>query len=98
MLFFGLKNNRFIYKCKECKGEWKKPFNKLIENSPSIYKFCNGNLNKFVTLLRKGVFPYEYMDRWEKFDETALPPKKNFYNNLNLEDVFEIKNLGEYHD
>ena len=49
-------------------------------------------------LLRKGVFPYEYMDRWEKFDETALPPKKNFYNNLNLEDVFEIKNLGEYHD
>ena len=49
-------------------------------------------------LLRKGVFPYEYMDRWEKFDETALPPKKKFYNNLNLEDVFEIKNLGEYHD
>ena len=62
--------------------------------------------------LRKGVYPYEYMDSWEKFDETALPPKKDFYSNLNLEnisdedythaqkiwDVFEIKNLGEYHD
>ena len=63
-------------------------------------------------LLRKGVYPCEYMDSWEKFDETALPPKKDFYSNLNLEnisdedythaqkiwDVFEIKNLGEYHD
>ena len=63
-------------------------------------------------LLKKGVFPSEYMDSWEKFDETALPPKKDFYSNLNLEDisnedyahaakvwdVFEIKNLGEYHD
>ena len=53
-----------------------------------------------------------YMDSWEKFNETALPPKKDFYSNLNLEDfsdedykhaqkvwdVFEIKNLGEYHD
>ena len=52
------------------------------------------------------------MDSWEKFDETTLPPKEAFYSNLNLEDisdedythaqkvwdVFEIKNLGEYHD
>ena len=52
------------------------------------------------------------MDSWEKFDETELPPKKDFYSNLNLEDIsdedythaqkvrniFKIKNLGEYHD
>ena len=63
-------------------------------------------------LLRKGVYPYEYMDSWEKFDKTALPPKKDFYSNLNLgnisdEDyvsvkkvwgVFEINNLGQYLD
>ena len=63
-------------------------------------------------LLRKGVYPYEDMDSWEKFDETSLPDKKAFYSNLNLEDisdedyahaqkvwdVFEINNLGEYHD
>ena len=60
--FIGLKNNKLIYKCKECKEEWKRPLNKLIENFPSIYQFCNGNLNKFVMLLRKGVYLYEYMD------------------------------------
>ena len=76
--FVGLKNNKLIYKCKECKEEWKRPLNKLIESFPSIYQFWNGNLNKFVMLLRKGVYPYEYMDKWEKFDETALPPKKIF--------------------
>ena len=33
-------------------------------------------------LLRKGVYPYEYMDDWEKFNETTLPEKKEFYTNL----------------
>ena len=37
-------------------------------------------------LLRKGVYPYEYMDSWERFDETSLPDKKVFYSELNLED------------
>ena len=59
----------------------------LIEQFPSIYQFCNGNLNKFVLLLRKGVYPYECMDSWEKFDETTLPPKENLYSILNLEDI-----------
>ena len=91
--FVGLKNNRLIYKCKECKEEWKRPINELIENFPSIYQFCNGNLNKFVLLLRKGVYPYECMDIWEKFDETILPTKEAFYGNLNLEDI-SSKDMG----
>ena len=85
--FVGLKNNKLIYKCIECKEEWKRPLSKLIENFPSIYQFCNGNLNKFVLLLRKGVYPYEYLNSWEKFSETVLQPKKAFYSNLNLEDI-----------
>ena len=83
----------------------------LIKMFPSIYQFCNGDLNKFILLLRKSVYLYEDIDNWEKFDETTLPPKEDFYSELNLEgisnedyvhaqkvwDVFEIKNRGEYH-
>ena len=57
-------------------------------------------------LLRKGVYPYEYMNSWAKSDETTIPPNEAFYSTLNLEDisdedyphvqkvggVFEIKN------
>ena len=61
-------------------------------------------------LLKKGVYPYEYMDKWEEFTETSLT--EECYSNLNIEDTtdadyirakrvswgFKIKNLGEYHD
>ena len=70
----GLKNDRLIYKCKNCKNEHKKPINELKEKFSGIYKFCNGDLNRLVLLLRKGVYPYKCMDSWEKFNETELPP------------------------
>ena len=38
-------------------------------------------------LLRKGVHSYEYMDSWERFNETSLPDKKYWYNELNLEGI-----------
>ena len=37
--------------------------------------FSNNN-NKFILLLRKGVYFYEYMDELEKFNETILPEKE----------------------
>ena len=63
-------------------------------------------------IVAKGVHPYEYMNDWEKFNETSLPKKEDFYSHLNMEDItdavyehtqrvckdFEIKNLGEYYD
>ena len=63
-------------------------------------------------MLRKGVYPYEYMDNWERFNETSLPRKESFYSNLNMEDIddidyrhgnnvfnkFKLNNLGDYHD
>ena len=111
--YMKTKNEKLILKGFNCKTYYEKDFNKeLIKRFASTYEFCNKNLNKFVLLLRKGVYPYEYMDNWEKFNETSLPNKEYFYSNLNMEYIndidyrhgnnvfkrFKLKNLGEYHD
>ena len=58
------------------------------------------------------IYEYEYMDGLDTFDETVLPNKDAFYNELNLEDItdedyihaqkvfkeFKLTNLAEYHD
>ena len=111
--YIKTKNEKLILKCFNCKQNYEKGFNKeLIKRFASTYEFCNKNLNKFVLLLRKGVYPYEYIDNWERFNETSLPNKESFYSNLNMENIdgidyrhghnvfkrFKLKNLGEYHD
>ncbi|MCG8569825.1 MAG: hypothetical protein MJB14_06770 [Spirochaetes bacterium] len=66
----------------------------------------------FQLMCKKGVYPYDYMDSFEKFDEKKLPRKEDFYSLLNDKHItneeyqhainvwntFNIKNLGEYHD
>ena len=66
------------YKCKNCKKRWLMSINRLIKKFPNVYEVCNGDTNKFVLLLRKGIYPYEYMESWERFDEPSLSNKKNF--------------------
>ena len=107
------KNEKLLLKCFNCNTYYKKKFNKeLIKKFKNTYSFCNNDLNKFILLLRKGVYPFEYMDSWERFNETSLPNKKDFYSNLNMEDIdaidyrhgnnvfkgFKLENLGDYHD
>ena len=71
---------------KSVKKRWLQTINGLIKKCPNINQFYNEDINKFTFLLRKGVYPYEYMDSWERFNET-LPDKKAFYSELNLEDI-----------
>ena len=84
----------------------------LIKRFYNTYQLSKNDINKFKLLLRKGVYPYEYMDSWKRFTDTELPSKDKFYSKLNLEDIsdddyahtinvwntFNINNLGEYHD
>ena len=63
-------------------------------------------------ILRKGVYPYDCMDCFDKFSETKLLPKEKFYNRLNETHIsdedydharnvwkkFNLKDMGEYHD
>ena len=111
--YIKTKNKKLILKCFNCKHYYEKGFNKeFIKRFASTYEFCNKSLNKFILLLRKGIYLYEYMDNWERFDETSLPNKESFYSNLNMKNIddidyrhgnnvfkrFKLKNLVENHD
>ena len=77
------KNEKLLLKCFNWNTYYKKKFNKeLIKKFKNTYRFCNNDLNKFILLLRKGVYPYEYMDSWERFNETSLPNKKDLFSKI----------------
>ena len=84
------------------------------------FQFMRSSLEKLVSNLpkesfkytsQKGVYPYDYMDSFDKFNE-KLPPKEEFYSVLNDEHIsdedyehakniwntFSLKNMGEYDD
>ena len=78
-------NNKLFFKCFDCKKNDKKDFNKdLIKRFENTYEFCDRDINKFILLSRKGVYPGEYMDSWERFDEELLPDIEAFYSSLNM--------------
>ena len=78
----------------------------------NTFTFSDNHINKFILLLRKDIYPYEYMDKWEKFTKTKLSEKEEFNCNLNMEDTsdahymhakrvckdFKIENLGKSYD
>ena len=81
--------------------------------TPTLNEKKTFRLEKEMSLMtRKGVYPYEYFDCWEKFDELHLPPIEMFYSQLtdshvtdadyqHAENVFnsmEMKSLREYRD
>ena len=107
------KNDQLICRSFECKKNYNKDFNnELIKIFANIYEFCNEDINKFILLLRKDVYLYEYMmDSWGRFAETSLADKEAFYRSLIKEDIADVdyrhakrvfkifnnKNLGDYH-
>ena len=70
------------------------------------------SLEQIKLLIRKGVFPYDWINSWKKFEQTYLPCRKDFYSLLyqqnisksdyehaqNVWQAFGMKNFGEYHD
>ncbi|KYM95309.1 DNA polymerase [Cyphomyrmex costatus] len=74
--------------------------------------FFNLDEQEFAFLTRKGVFPYEYVNSFDKLNETSLPPREAFYSSLTGEDIsvddyqhatdvwqrFRINTLGDYSD
>ena len=113
LCYMEVMDKKLIFRCFDCKKNYRKEINKeLIERFASTYKFCNNDINKFFMLLRKGVYPYEYMDGWDKFNEKSIPSKESLYSSLTLVNItevdyihaknvfktFKLNNLGDYHD
>ena len=60
----------------------------LLHNT--MRNFYPDATNKMVQLVeQKGMFCYDYIDKFKRFDETALPPREQFYNRLAGEDCSE---------
>ena len=84
----------------------------LVSSGKKLMGFEGYSESQYDLLIRKGIYPYEYMDSWDRFKETKLPPIESFYSSLNMSGVsesdyqhaqrvweeFGIRNLGEYHD
>ena len=96
--------------CKNCKKVGKSHVNPVYNNLKYTSEELKGN--KLHLMSKKGVYPYNYTDSFEKFDQTELPTKEHFYSILNHQDItndeydhaekvwkmFKLKNVGDYHD
>ena len=86
----------------------------IMKNLRHYYNGKWGHLDEeaFKMLTRKGVYPYSYMNTFSRFEETSLPPRDAFYNDLTNQHIkdedydfihklwnkFQLKNLGELHN
>ena len=84
----------------------------LVRGGKKLFGFEDYSELQYDLLTRKGVYPYEYVNSWDRFNETQLPPISAFYSNLNMSSIseednqhaqrvwkeFGIRDLGDYHD
>ena len=103
---------RFIDSFKFMSSSLDSLVNNLARGGGKFFGFKEYNENQYKLLIRKAIYPYEYMTNWDKFKETKLPPREAFYSKLNMVGVreedyehacrvwkeFGLKDLGEYHD
>ena len=87
----------------------------LIKNLPDeAFKYTKQEFKKeqFNLMKQKGIYPYDHMDSFDRFNETQLPVQQDFYSILNNEHIsdeqykhaqnvwntFNLKTMGDYHD
>ena len=101
---------RFIDSFKLMSSSLDSLVNNLSRGGGKFFGFEDYNENQYKLLIKKGIYPYEYMSNWDKFKETKLPQGK--LSKLNMAGVreedyehafrvwkeFGLKHLGEYHD
>ena len=102
---------RFIDSFKFTSSSLDSLVNNLAKGGHEFWRFEKRSLKQKELLIRKGVYPYEYMDSWYKFEEKRSPSIEDFYSKLNMSGIsekdhqhackvwneFGLKNMGDYH-
>ena len=84
----------------------------FVSGGKQLFRFEDYSELQYDLLTRKGIYPYEYISSWDRFEETQLPPIETFYSKLNMSSInsndyqhaqrvweeFGIQNLGDYHN
>ena len=107
---FSLGNLRFI----DSVNFMQSSLDKLVKGTKdfTIMEKMVEEENRRKLLLKKGIYPYEYMDAFERFDETQLPEKEKFYSSMSGKGItdeeyahaqevwatFGCQSMGDYHD
>ena len=103
---------RFIDSFKFMSSSLDSLVNNLVKGDHKFWGFEEYNDKQRELQIRKGIYPYEYMNSWGRFKDSELPSKDKFYSNLNMSGdsdkeykhackvwkEFKIKNISEYHD
>ena len=110
---FSIGHLRFIDSLQFLNASLEKLTMNLAQDGPDTFIHLSKHFpNDIDLLLRKGIYPYDYMDNEEKFNENSLPPMTCFYSQLteqpistedyehaeNIWQRFNMKTLGDYHD
>ena len=110
--FVFIDSFQFMNESLEKLAESLKKANDMSLLSNLVDGFKSFNTETIKLLADKGVYPYDYMNSWDRFDEIELPSKSNFYSKLNdtsitkadykrakqVFELFQCRNLGDYHD
>ncbi|VDI12144.1 Hypothetical predicted protein [Mytilus galloprovincialis] len=101
---------RSIDSCRFMPNSFKTLAENLTTGKFKATQKCFGERSEL--MIRKGVYPYDYMDGPAKLEETQLPPKEKFFNKLNGIDIsdedfahaqqvfkeFSCQTLRDYHN
>ena len=85
----GEEKDKFINSFKFMASSLDLLMNNLVKGSRKLFGFEDYSELQYNLLTRKGIYPYEYMLSWDKFEESQLSPIESFYSNLNMSNVSE---------
>ena len=78
--YTNTEDDLLIYKCLCYKKIFQIKFDEDLKKSfANTYKFCHCDINKFTFMMKKGIYPYEYMEDWKKVSETLLSRKEKIF-------------------